>query len=445
MKKFLFTQTDNAPLIVFRIFFGFLLACETLGAILTGWVKDNFIDPRFTFSHIGMEWLQPLPGFGMYVYFSLMALLGLMVMLGYKYRFSIISFTLLWAGVYYMQKTSYNNHYYLLLLVSLTMCFLPAHRYKSIDTAQNPQLLAYSMPAWCRWVMVAQISMVYFFATVAKFYPAWLSGDFTLSLLANNVKNAALFDILVTRPFALFIAYAGIVFDLAVVPLLLWRRTRFAALVASLVFHIFNSVTLKIGIFPFFALTFVVFMYPPEQIRKLFLRKKPHVLAAHPQEGKAVFTYFFVPFLLLQLGLPLRHHFIKGDVLWTEEGHRLSWRMMLRTRNGSTAFTIKDKDTGTPLYYDVYAALTPKQYHIMNANPDMIWQMAQRIKKHFARQGKNVSVYVDARAAVNNGPYLTLIDPKTDLAAAEWHYFSHNPWVVLYDESENPVKKTQLP
>ena len=88
MTKKLFTQTDNAPLIIFRIFFGFLLACEAYGAILTGWVKENFIEVQFTFSHIGLDWLQPLPGNGMYFYFALMGTFGLLVMLGYKYRFT---------------------------------------------------------------------------------------------------------------------------------------------------------------------------------------------------------------------------------------------------------------------------------------------------------------------------------------------------------------------
>ena len=69
MKQRLFAPIDNAPLILFRIFLGFLLACETFGAIATGWVKSNFITPKFTFSFIGMEWLQPLPGSGMYFYF----------------------------------------------------------------------------------------------------------------------------------------------------------------------------------------------------------------------------------------------------------------------------------------------------------------------------------------------------------------------------------------
>src|SRR3990167_2441462 len=113
MVKKLFQPIDNAPLILFRIFFGFLLAAETFGAILTGWVKRVLIDPEFTFSHIGMEWLQPLPGYGMYLYFCLMGTTGILIMLGYKYRFSLGLFTILWSAVYFMQKSSYNNHYYL--------------------------------------------------------------------------------------------------------------------------------------------------------------------------------------------------------------------------------------------------------------------------------------------------------------------------------------------
>jgi hypothetical protein len=62
MLKSIFTSIDNTPLILFRIFFGFLIACESFGAIATGWVKSVLIDPQFTFSFIGMEWLQPLPG-----------------------------------------------------------------------------------------------------------------------------------------------------------------------------------------------------------------------------------------------------------------------------------------------------------------------------------------------------------------------------------------------
>lgn len=442
MSNYLYRQIENAPLVIFRMFFGFLLACETIGAIFTGWVRANFIEPTFTFSHIGMEWLQPLPGVGMYIWFAVMGILGLMVMAGYKYRFSIVAFTVLWAGVYYMQKTSYNNHYYLLLLIALIMCFLPANRYASVDVKLNPAIKRYNMPAWCSLIMIIQVSIVYLFASMAKFYPGWLDGSFTYNLLSNSVTISGFRDVLVTKPFALFIAYSGIAFDLFVVPLMLFKRTRTLAFVASIIFHIFNSITLQIGIFPFFALSFAVFLYPPETIRKLFLKKKPKVIIppGEASEGRAIVQYFFIPYLILQLALPLRHYFIEGDVLWTEEGHRLSWRMMLRSRSGHTYFKVVDKKTGVQILYSPNSEMTDKQYNVMLTRPDMIWQTAQRIKKHFASTGKDVAVYADSRVSINHGPYLTLVNPETDLAAAKWDYFFHNDWILLYDTNNNPVK-----
>ena len=50
--------TNNSPLIVFRIFLGFLLAAESFGALLTGWVNRLFVVTKFTFNHIGFDWLQ---------------------------------------------------------------------------------------------------------------------------------------------------------------------------------------------------------------------------------------------------------------------------------------------------------------------------------------------------------------------------------------------------
>src|SRR5574343_2053236 len=113
MKTYLFKQIDNAPLIVFRIFFGFLIACESFGAIATGWVKANLIDIKYALPCIGFEWIKALPENGMFYYFVLMGILGVFIILGYYYRLAIILYTILWAGVYFMQKTTYNNHYYL--------------------------------------------------------------------------------------------------------------------------------------------------------------------------------------------------------------------------------------------------------------------------------------------------------------------------------------------
>ena len=440
MLKKLFQPIDNAPLIIFRIFLGFLLAAETFGAILTGWVKRVLIDPECTISHIGFEWLQPLPGYGMYFYFALMGVCGILVMLGYKYRFSLGLFTILWTAVYLMQKTSYNNHYYLLILVCLIMLLLPASNYASLDVKNNPEIKQNTMPRWCSFVMIFQVAIVYFFATLAKFYPGWLDGSFTKLILSNT--EFEVFKKLFTQHwFHLFIAYSGIAFDMLIIPLLLWKRTRTIAFLSAVFFHLFNAIFLQIGIFPFFALSFIVFFYPPEKIRSIFFRKKiPVEYAAPIAQNKAALLYFFLPYFTIQLIPPIRHHFIKGDVLWTEEGHRLSWRMMLRQRQGYATFRVIDKKSQTEIPYDYLKKLNQKQQAFVASNPDGIWQMAQIIKKEFAQKGTDVSVFVNAEASINGGKYNKLVNPETDMATAKWDYFFHNDWILLYDAQGNILK-----
>ena len=429
--KILFKAIDNSPLVVFRIFFGFLVACESFGAIFTGWVKRILIDPQVTFSFIGFEWIKPLPGFGMYFYFIAMGVFGLAIMLGYRYRIAIILYTILWAGVYFMQKTAYNNHYYLLLLISFLMIFLPSNSYASLDVRQNRIKEENTMPYWISLLFIIQVAIVYVFASIAKFYPDWLDGTFTRNLLADSTNVITLKKLFLQKWFYLFIAYMGIIFDLLIVPLLLFKKTRMLALLASLTFHLFNAIFLEIGIFPFFALTFALFFYEPETIRSVFLRRKTSIETDNGHSnyyGKKIVYFLIIPYLIIQLLLPLRHHFIEGDVLWTEEGHRLSWRMMLRERNGFIHIRIKDLKTGEESLYDYRKNLTDKQIQNLATKPDFIWQYCQYIKKEF--KGKEIAIFIDCKNSINRKEYKTLIDPKFDMAKAKWNYFRHNEWLL---------------
>ena len=430
MNRFLFKPIDIAPLAVFRIFFGFLLACESFGAIVTGWIKKVLIEPQFTFSFIGFEWLQPLPGDGMYYYYALMGIFGVFIMLGFRYRFSMFAFALLWTGVYLMQKSSYNNHYYLLMLVSFIMVFLPANQYKSLDVKFGYTKKSYEIPQWIRLVFILQIAIVYFYAAVAKIYPDWLDGTFTKLLLQGTTTRPFFLNVFAQKWFYLFIAYSGILYDFLIIPLLLYKKTRTLAFVASLFFHLFNAIVLQIGIFPFFALSFALFFYEPSLIRKWFFRNtsiaQPFEISIY-KERKLL--YLFVPFLLVQLLLPLRHYCIKGDVLWTEEGHRLSWRMMLRERSGYISFEVVDHKTKKSTIYDFHKNLSDKQAKQLPTKPDFIWQYCQKIKEEY--KNTTISIYVDCANSINRKPYKTLIDPKYDMAKAKWDYFFHNEWILI--------------
>ena len=430
MNKLLFKNIDGVALIIFRILLGFLITCESLMAIFHGWIEAILIQPKFTFNFIGFDWLQPFPGNGMYYYFGLIGLTGIGIMLGFRYRFNIILFTILLSGVYFMQKDVYYNHYYLLLVISSIMIFLPANQEKSLDVKLGYVKKATTIPQWTIFFFISLIGIVYTYAAFAKFYPDWLDGAFAKILLQRITSRPNFLELFSQKWFYLSFAYAGIVFDLLIVPLLLYKRTRNLAFIVSLLFHLFNSYTLRIGIFPYIALSFSVFFFEPKKIRKLFFKEENEIVNTKNDSSKKLVYYFALPFLILQLLLPLRHYLIKGDVLWTEEGHRLSWRVMLRERTGDIKIKIVDNETQKEFQYDYHKNLTYIQAKQLAVKPDFIWQYCQRIKKEY--EGKNISIYIDCKNSINDKPKQVLIDPNYDMAKAEWNYFAHNEWILLY-------------
>lgn len=433
LDRWLFKRIDNSGLVVFRVFFGLLIAIEAFQAIFTGWVRRTMMEPHFTFNFIGFDFLQPLPGNGMIWYYAIMGIFGLLVMVGYKYRFSMFCYGVMWSAVYLMQKSSYNNHYYLLMLLCFIMLLLPAHRWLSIDAWRKPEIKRIFMPRWVWVFIVLQLWIVYTYASIAKIYPDWLDGSFPAYLMKTKDDYWLVGDFLQHWWVRYAIAYFGIFFDLLNVPLLLWKRTRIYAFIAAIFFHLFNSFIFHIGIFPYLSLAFIIFFFPAKAINKFFLRGKKEFYDKGEVEipsYRNVLIAFMAIWFTIQISLPLRHWFIKDDVLWTEEGHRLSWRMMLRGKGGREQFKVVEKGTQDTVFIDNEKYLSRKQLRAMPSKPDMIWQFAQRLKKEYAQKGKNVEVYVEGKISVNGGPYHPLIDPHVDLASEKWRQFKHHDWIL---------------
>jgi hypothetical protein len=432
LNRLFFKQIDNSALIIFRIIFGLLCFLESVGAIFTGWVTKNFMDPKFTFTFIGFEWLQPLSGNWMYVYYLIMGVFGLFIMIGYKYRFSIISFAILWTTTYLMQKSSYNNHYYLLILISGIMAFLPANKYYSLDVKWNKKIEQISMPQWCKLVIVLQVLIVFSYASIAKIYPDWLDLTTPKLLLKSKQNYPIIGSFLQTNFMANLIAYGGILFDGLIIPLMFIKATRKYAFILALFFNLFNAIVFQVGIFPFLSLGFMLFFFEPKKLRNIFLKKKQLYIenAVKIPNYKPVFLILFAIYFLIQVGLPLRHHFIKDNVLWTEEGHRLSWRMMLRIKRGYAKYNVVNNETGKKETIKLKDYLTQKQIHLVATKPDVIWQFAQHLKKEYAKKNENVSVYATCKISVNGRSYKSLVNPNVDLASVSWSVFKHNNWLA---------------
>jgi vitamin K-dependent gamma-carboxylase len=434
LRRCLFTEVDNSTLILFRMGFGLFLFFESAGSIATGWVRRVFIEPDFTFPITGFDWPQPLSGPWMYVWYAVMAAAGLMVACGAWFRAALALFTVLWTGTYLMQTTSYNNHYYLLILLCVLLLTTPADADRSVHAHRDPSRRSSTCPRWCLTIFVLQTAIVYLFAFVAKLDADWLAGRPLAIWLAQRTSYPIIgpFYALPWLPRAL--AYGGLLFDGLVVPLLVWSRTRLVAVGISLLFHLFNSITFQIGVFPYLALSLSIFFFPPESVRARFFPRRPPGAAgtiATRRRRQGPILALLGLYFAIQIVLPLRHWLYPGNVDWTEEGHRMAWRMMLRTKWGDVHYEVRDPQTGERWRVDPDDFLSPKQAARIAGQPNLVWQLAHLLERRYRAEGRaDVEVYAFTRVSLNGRKPRPIVDSSVDLTAVEPSCFRASPWIL---------------
>jgi hypothetical protein len=140
-------------------------------------------------------------------------------------------------------------------------------------------------------------------------------------------------------------------------------------------------------------------------------------------------------YLALQLFVPLRHHLYPGNVNWTEEGHRFSWRMKLRSKRGEIQFFTTDPAKGDTQAIDPARYLLRSQVEEMSTRPDMILQFAHHLAAEARHRGStNMEVRVMAQVSLNRRPPHLLIDPSVNLAGQP-RSLKHASWIMPLGES----------
>lgn len=432
INQYFHQNISNQALIIFRIGYGFLLVAEAWGAILTGWVKRVFIDTPYNFHFIGFDFLDLLHGPEMYLYYFIMGCAGIGVMIGFKYRTSIILYSLMWAGVYFAQKSSYNNHYYFMMILNSIMIIAPANQNFSWDTLKGKITPKTKMPRWVWILFIAAISLVYFFGSLAKCNLDWIQLK-QLSMWFEAKEDYFLIGpILQFKWFQYIIAYGGILFDGLIVPFLLWKKTRKWAFIVSLFFHLFNSAVFQVGVFPYMGIFYTVWFFYDVDFRLISKNKwyLNQIGSNWNFNGPKLITFIIIFFIAWQTYLPLRHILYKGPVYWTEEGHRLAWQMMARSKRSSLTFTVVNHQTSQKIRVSPLKSVSKKQYRAMSSRPDMIWQYTQKLKQQYRDKGwSNISIYANSYASLNGRPMQRFIKKDLDFASIDqWPRFTSKPW-----------------
>jgi hypothetical protein len=419
------------PLVLFRVLFGVLMLVSTLRFVANGWVESLMLAPRFHFHYWGFKWVQPLPeAWMMYMVYALMGLCALGIALGAWYRLSMAGFLLAFTYTELIDKAYYLNHYYFIILLGSLMFFLPLANEGSIDAYRQQTGRTLSIPGWAITILRFQVALVWFFAGVAKLNPDWLFHAQPLQMwLAARHDYPFIGGLLDIPATAYLMSWAGAAYDLTIGFWLLWKPTRQWAFLAVIIFHLLTAMLFPtIGMFPYVMLACsVVFLnFPRSTYETEFLPLKTRFLSYlqntlsffHTSSFSAtVFTLFF----LIQIFFPLRHWLYPGDVLWTEEGYRFSWRVMLVEKSGDVTFTLRNPLTGAEwqVYPDDY--LTPLQEKQMAFQPDMILEFAHYLAEEAQSEGiGTVEVRAEAWVAFNGRASRLLIDPTVDLAQQEW-------------------------
>lgn len=419
-----------APLAVFRMAFGILMLGSVLRFLSRGWVYDMYIRPKVFFPYYGFEWIKPLDSTSMYVVFGILALTSLTIALGFFYRISAILFFTLFTYVELIDKTNYLNHYYFISIAAFILIFLPANRYFSFDAWRNKNLAATHTPNYFILAIKFQVFIVYFFAGLAKINSDWLLHAMPLKIWLPAHSEMPIIGSFLTKEWvAYFFSWFGCIYDLAIPFLLFIPRFVKPAYLFVIVFHLASSLFFNIGMFPYIMIALTTIFFT-EHFHKRIINWLRSLFKVQTNETPMTYTpkqiilkaltVLFVIHFCFQLLMPFRYLLYDGNLYWTEQGYRFSWRVMLMEKAGTAFFYVREKSTGREMEVSNCDYLTPMQEKMVATQPDMLINYAHFLKKEFENKGiREPEILVESYVTLNGKASRLIVDKKTVLSEEE--------------------------
>jgi hypothetical protein len=430
LSEILAAPADIAWLAAFRAMFGLCLLLDVIREFAGGRIATCWIRPALHFSYSGLGWIKPWPGIGMYIHFGLLGLLAILIATGFYYRIATALFFIGYSYVFLCDASLYSNGAYLTCLISAIMMFLPANRAYSLDVRTHRIAPAARVPAWMLWLVRFQIAIVYFFSGIAKLNADWLAGNPLQFWLAGSASVPVIGPLLTHAWAVWFIAYGDMLFGLFIVPLLLWSRTRLIAFFIALGFHATNSLVFGSPL-PWLLVAGTVCFFDADWPARLRVFDR---IAEGQHAGAALRPapiFLIAVYAAIQILLPMRHVLIPGDVLWTDEGARFSWRSKVASRSSAAIFYVANAKDKTVRSVDPADELGAARARAMAKHPVMILQFARHLADAgFATNGVRPEVRVRALCALNGRMPRLLIDPQINLAASRSSAFGHDAWIL---------------
>ncbi len=442
--KYLTRFRNIAPLAVFRMAFGAVLFFSTCRFIAKGWVNDFYIQPKFHFPFFGFEWLTPMPLVVMYLLYILGSIAALCVCLGLFYRIAAVVFFLIFCYTELLDKTYYLNHYYLVTIISFLLIWVPANRYFSLDVLRKPTLQATQVPSWTILIFKYQLLIIYCCAGLSKLTNEWLIRAMPLKIWLPAKANIPVLGPLLKYEWTAYLfSWVSALFDLTIPFILLNKSTRRYGYFLVIIFHLLTAILFQIGMFPWLMMSATLIYFSEDfhiklirRIRKIFGREEPVLPERYLPVNKNIQhagLILLACYFLIQVIFPFRYLYYPGNLLWTEQGYRFSWRVMLMEKSGTSFFYVKDGEHGRKFQVNNAEFLTSYQERMVETQPDMILQYAHILKKQYQAKGfADPQVTVESYVSLNGTGSQLYIDSSVNLADEKESWFAPKKWILPY-------------
>ncbi len=358
LKSLLARPVENASLAFFRIGVGIVMMLEAWSLLRPSASTNGRVmletyytgaDVTCHFPYAWFEWLPILPKSYFYGLVLMLGISAAFLAAGLLYRLAAALVFLIWGYLYAIEstRTYWMSYYYLELLTTFLLIWMPAARTFSVDSLLFRRQRAEVIPFWSIALLRGQLVITYFYAGLAKVNADWLLDAMPVREFLKRSPFVVRYGsylspdqlqfvkgVLQSSQLAYFLSWAGALFDLSIGALLLWKRTRTAGFLMMLFFHAFNHFVLFDNIiwFPLLGVLTSTIFLPPDWPRLLWRRLRRLDGPATKSEVPAfslrpAIPVFVVTWLTVQALVPLRHYAIPGDGRFTWEGLSFSWRL----------------------------------------------------------------------------------------------------------------------
>jgi hypothetical protein len=360
------------------------------------------------FPYPGFTWIRPLPEPFTSAVALICVLSALTVAAGVFYRAAAVVLFLSLNYLWLIDQTMHGNHYTVACVLSGLLMFAPADRCYTL----RRQALVRDIPFWPIFLLRGQLLLIYCYSGLHKLHPDWLAAEpirlwLRGGMIQRNLATwtgptiASAVSQLASGETAVYmIAYGGLLFDLSIGWLLLWRRTRLLGVALAIGFHVFNFFLIDnvSVVAPLALVATSIFLEPDWPSRVARWLRQPKVpqpdwawlivgLIALPPLGALLgwrvtptldhpsapskpapgwLALGIVLFLVLQNLVVARQHFIPGDGYWTEEGMRFSWALLTKNKVGDfVRFRVVDPaldshDPAQPIDWSAWSGERPE-------------------------------------------------------------------------------------